>query len=72
MHNSFSRAETQEASTQTIEKVSDVRTQTDLVLAKGAEVHVESTREWTVDDLVVALIEFLSSRRADEQIDDVP
>ena len=40
--------------------------------ATGAEVHVESTREWTLDDLVNAQIEFLSSRRAEEQIDDVP
>ena len=40
--------------------------------ATGAEVHVESTRERTLDDLVDKQIEFLSSRMAEEQIDDVP
>ena len=42
------------------------------VRATGAEVHVESTQERTLDDLVDAQVEFLSSRRAEEQIDDVP
>ena len=34
--------------------------------------HVESILEQTIDDLVDAQIEFLSSRTVEEQIDDVP
>ena len=40
-------------------------------MGTGAKVHVEWTPERILDDLVDAQIEFLSSRTAEEQIDDV-